>query len=264
MCSGSHRYGISASSPILFEKLLIVHADVELGALLAFDKETGREVWRVATGSGDSWSTPLVVQADGRAELVFHHTDVYHSENRTAKVAAVDPRTGKPLWDCFILKDYFCPSPVARDGVIYWLAYQKGAAVRAGGTGDVTASHVLWTTTRGTEICTPIIHDGHLYWTNEESGVAFCLNARTGAVAYQERLEPKSGRIYASGVLAGDRIYYVSRESGTYVVEAKPAFRLLAHNRLEGDTSVFNGTPAISRGQIFLRSDRYLYCIGKR
>ena len=67
-------------------------------------------------------------------------------------------------------------------------------------------------------------------------------------------LEPKPGRIYASGVLAADRIYYVSREQGTYVVDAKPTFRQLAHNRIESDTSIFNATPAISRGQLFLRA----------
>ncbi len=258
-----HSWG-SASSPILFENLLIVHADPESHALLAFDKQTGRQVWSVPTGSGDSWSTPLVVQTGGRQELVFHHTDAYNSEDRTATVGAVNPRTGETLWKCTLLKDYLCPSPVAHDGVIYWLAYQKGAAVRAGGSGDITGSHVLWTAPRGTEICTPIVHEGHLYWTNEESGIAYCVNAKTGEVAYQERFEPKPGRLYASGILIGDRIYYVSREKGTYVVEARPQFRQLAHNRIESDQSIFNGTPAISRSDIFLRSDRFLYCIGKR
>ena len=265
MGSSEHSWG-SASSPILFENLLIVHADPDTRALIALDKQTGREVWRVPTGSGDSWSTPLVLETGGRYELVFHHTDSYHHQTKglPALVAAVNPRTGEQLWQCSILKDYLCPSPIAKDGIIYWLAHQKGAAVRAGGSGDVTASHVLWTTTRGTEICTPILHDGYLYWTNEVSGIAHCLNAKTGAVAYQERLEPKPGRIYASGVLVGERIYYVSREGGTYVVEAKPKFRQLAHNRIESDASVFNATPAISRGQLFLRSDRFLYCIGKK
>jgi outer membrane protein assembly factor BamB len=259
-----HSWG-SASSPILFENLLIVHADPEIEALIAFDKQTGREVWRVPTGEGDSWSTPLIVQTGGRQELVFHHSAGNRPESGgSAKVCAVNPRTGEPLWECRILKDYLCPSPVAHDGVIYWLCYQKAAAVRAGGKGDVTDSHVLWKAARGTEICTPIVHGGHLYWAHQEEGFAFCLDAKTGAVAYQERIEPKPGLMYASGVLVGDRIYYVSREKGTYVVEAKPAFRLLAHNRLESDTSFFNGTPAVSRGRMFLRSDRFLYCIGTK
>jgi outer membrane protein assembly factor BamB len=258
-----HNWG-SASSPILFENLLIVHADPEKQSLFGLDKATGREVWRVPTGDGDSWSTPLVLETGGRHELVFHHTDAYHTPRRTAHVAAVNPRTGEPLWECTILKDYLCPSPVAGNGVVYWLAHQNGAAVRAGGKGDVTGSHRLWTTTRGTEIGTPILHEDHLYWAHEENGMAYCLDAKTGAITYQERLSPTPGRLYASGVLVAGRIYFVSRERGTFVVEAKPKFRQLAHNRIESDTSLFNGTPAISHGQMFLRSDRFLYCLGKK
>ncbi|MGV3754018.1 MAG: PQQ-binding-like beta-propeller repeat protein, partial [Verrucomicrobiota bacterium] len=230
----------------------------------AFDKATGRKVWSVHTGAGDSWSTPLLVKTAGRTELVFHHNDAYNSADRTARIAAVDPRTGQSLWQCALLKDYLCPSPVAQDGTIYWLGYQKSAAVRAGGSGDVTATHVRWTAARGTEICTPVLHEGHLYWTNEESGLAYCANAQSGELVYQERLEPKPGRLYASGVLVNGRIYYVSRENGTYVIAAKPQFRLLAHNRLASDASIFNATPAISQGHLYLRSDRFLYCIGTK
>ncbi|MEW6302741.1 MAG: PQQ-binding-like beta-propeller repeat protein [Verrucomicrobiota bacterium] len=258
-----HNWG-SASSPILHENLLIVHADPESHALLAFDKQSGRRVWSVPTGSGDTWSTPLIVPAGGRHELVFHHSDVYHSEDRTASIGAVDPRTGETLWKCTLLKDYLCPSPVARGGVIYWLGYQKAAAVRAGGKGDVTASHVLWNAARGTEICTPILYDGHLYWVNEASGVAYCANAATGQLAYEQRLEPNPGRLYASGVLVRDSLIYVSRENGAYVVEAGPKFRQLANNRIASDRSLFNGTPAVSRNRMYLRSDRFLYCIGQK
>lgn len=123
---------------------------------------------------------------------------------------------------------------------------------------------MLWTTARGTEVCTPIVHEGCLYWAHQESGIAYCLDAKTGDVVYEERLQPAPGGLYASGVLVGGRIYYVSRERGTYVVEAKPQFRQLAHNRIESDTSLFNATPAVSRGRMFLRSDRFLYCVGKR
>jgi outer membrane protein assembly factor BamB len=259
-----HNWG-SASSPILFENLLIVHPDIEHRALYALDKQNGCEVWHVETGTGDSWSTPLIVEAAGRQELVFHHSAADHKDKSgTALIAAVNPRNGEPLWECRTLRDYLCPSPVAKDGFIYWLGYRNAGAVRGGGKGDVTATHVEWTATRGTSVCTPVLHDGHLYWANEENGLAYCLNAKTGAVVYSERLQPPPGRLYASGVLAGDRIYYVSREKGTWVVEAKPSFRQLAHNRIESDNSIFNGTPAICGNRLFLRSDRFLYCIGTK
>jgi outer membrane protein assembly factor BamB len=188
-----HIWG-TASSPILFENLVIVHADPEVEAILALDKMTGREVWRAKTGKGDSWSTPLVYEAGGRPELVFHHTSAHHQPEKrgTATVGAVNPRTGEALWQCDILKDYLCPSPIQKDGVVYWLG-QPSAAVRAGGNGDVTGTHVLWKNPRGSEICTPILHEGHLYFVNEASGVVYCVDAKTGADVYQQRLEPASG-----------------------------------------------------------------------
>jgi hypothetical protein len=255
----SHSWG-SASSPVLFENLLIVHADIEAHALLAFDKQSGRDVWRVPAGKqdyGDSWSTPLLVDVAGKPELVFHR-----SAGEPGTLAAVDPRTGQPLWECGVLKNYLCPSPIAHNGVIYTIAYQKGAAVRAGGRGEVSQSHVLWKMNKGSEICSPVYHQGHLYWTSENGGMAYCIDAATGQTVYQERL-PNPDRIYASAVLADGRLYYVSRDKGTYVVAARPKFELLAHNVIESDTSVFNGTPAISNGQLFLRSDKHVYCIGK-
>jgi outer membrane protein assembly factor BamB len=105
-----HSWG-SGSSPVLFGNLLIVHADIEDTALIAFDKQSGREVWRVPTGDqqfGDSWSTPLVVDVGGKPELVFHR-----SKGEPATLAAVDPRTGQPLWECGVLKNYLCPSPIS-------------------------------------------------------------------------------------------------------------------------------------------------------
>jgi outer membrane protein assembly factor BamB len=255
-----HSWG-SAASPILFENLLIVHADIETHALMAFDKQTGQEVWRVPTGKqshGDSWSTPLVVDVSGKPELVFHR-----SVGEPATLAAIDPRSGQPLWECGVLKDYLCPSPIAHNGVVYAIAYQKGAAVRCGGRGDVSQSHVVWKINKGSEVSSPIYHDRHLYWTSTEGGIAYCVNAATGQTVYQERLTD-AGIIYASGVLAEGRIYYPSRKKGTYVVAAKPKFELLAHNVIESDTSVFNATPAIHQGRLLLRSDRFLYCIGTK
>jgi outer membrane protein assembly factor BamB len=116
---------------------------------------------------------------------------------------------------------------------------------------------------RGAEVVTPVYYAGHLYWANEH-GMANCIETRNGKLVYTERIEPSSGRIYASGVLAEGRLYYVSREKGTYVVAAKPKFELLAHNTINDDSSVFNATPALEDGRIYLRSDKFLYCVGKK
>ncbi|MCU0979983.1 MAG: PQQ-binding-like beta-propeller repeat protein [Pirellulaceae bacterium] len=94
-------------------------------------------------------------------------------------------------------------------------------------------------------------------------GTIYCVDAKTGKSAYEERLDPRPGKIYASPLAADGKLYYVSRDAGVYVVAARPQFELLAHNKIESDTSVFNGSPAVADGRLLLRSDRALYCIGK-
>jgi len=115
----------------------------------------------------------------------------------------------------------------------------------------------------GSNVPSPVCHRGYLYWANEKGGM-FCVNAKTGEVIYKERLRPSPGLIYASPVAADGKVYYVSRTKGTYVLAAKPEFELLAHNTISDDDSVFNASPAISNGQLLLRSDEFLYCIGSQ
>lgn len=255
--TGFHDWGSSAS-PVIFDNLVIFHADIENAALIALDKNSGEPVWKVRTGGQDSWSTPCLARVDDRHELIFHH-----SKGESATLSAVDPRNGTDLWSCRVLKDYLCPSPIVIGGVCYVLAHGRGGAVRLGGRGDVTSSHLKWTINKGTEVCTPLYHDGHLYWAHQSDGIAYCVEASTGRIVYEERIRPRPGLIYASGVLAGGRIYYVSRENGTFVVAAEPKYRLLAHNTISADDSIFNATPAISRGNLLLRSNKFLYCIGQ-
>jgi outer membrane protein assembly factor BamB len=256
----------SASSPVLTGDLVIVNAAVEENAIVALDKQTGREVWRTPT-PGASRSTPLLIETGGSRELVFHLGESYGGGKADPSgLAAVDPADGRKLWECVSLNSYLNPSPIAHDGVIYAVGCHpnRAVAIRAGGRGDVTATHLVWDIKHGSEVGTPVFYRGRLYWANEESGVVYCVDAADGAVVYQERLNPRPGRIYASAVIADGKLYYVSRENGTYVLPAEPRFELLAHNVLAADGSVFNATPAVSRGQLLLRSDRFLYCIGRR
>jgi hypothetical protein len=106
-----------------------------------------------------------------------------------------------------------------------------------------------------------LVHAGHIY-SIDDRGIASCVRADDGEVLYTHRLG-EGGRFYASPILAGDKLYAVSREQGVFVLAAGPEFRLLAHNRFSSDNGVFNATPAVSRGQLFLRSDRYVYCLGR-
>lgn len=254
--TGTHNWG-SATSPVLHENLVIVNASVESGALVALDKNRGNQVWR-AEGIARAWNTPILVQApDGGTELVI---------SMQGAVVGYDPSTGKELWRCRGIDDYIVPSAIAHEGVVYAIGARQNTAlaVRAGGRGDVSESHVLWRIGKGSNVSSPVYYEGHLYWISESRGVAYCVDAATGEVKYEERVSPRPDRVYASPVAADGKVYYVSREEGTFVVAARPEYELLAHNDLSPDTSVFNGTPAVSNGQLLLRSNQSLYCIGTK
>ena len=250
------RFG-SGASPILYKSLLIVNASIEGSAIVALDKQTGNEAWKAPfSGYGGSWSTPIIVETEtGRKDLVIAVTD---------EIWGLNPDTGKLRW--YAITEHgrpICPSVIAKDGIVYAIGGRSGRAiaVRAGGKGDVTKTHVVWTANVGSYVSSPVIHNDHLYWANDR-GISYCLNAKNGEIAYQQRLSGAGG-VYASAVLADGKLYVVSRENGTFVLAAKPEFEQFAHNEFKSDGSIFNASPAVTNGQLLLRSNEFLYCIGK-
>jgi outer membrane protein assembly factor BamB len=147
---------------------------------------------------------------------------------------------------------------------VYCLGGRPGGslAIRTGGRGDVTDSHRLWTSRKGGNVSSPVFFGDHLYWMHDNLGIAFCASLETGALEYEQRLEG-AGMVYASPVLVGDRIYYLTREGRAFVVRAAPRFELLATGDLR-DGTVFNASPAVAGGRRYVRSDGWLYCIGKK
>src|SRR5688572_17668770 len=249
----------SATSPVLYKDLVIVNASIESESLVALDKKTGKVVWR-ATGVKESWHAPaLVTTADGKTEIVIAVI---------RKVLAFDPDKGEPLWRCDTgINWYMCPTPVAKDGIVYVIGGRTpngSLAIRAGGRGDVTASHKVWSLNKGSNVPSPILHDGHLYFAHENLGIAYCVNAKTGELVYEERLEPSPGQIYASPVLAGGRLYYVGRGGRAVVLAAQPKFDRIGEATLENNRGMFNASPAIAGQHLLLRSNRALYCLGEK
>jgi outer membrane protein assembly factor BamB len=156
---------------------------------------------------------------------------------------------------------------VARDGIVYEVVGGPGgggaAAVKAGGRDDVTKTHVLWSNRKNSSyITSPVLAGDYLYWVNDQ-GIAQCISSKTGEQAYQQRL-PGAGQLYASITAAGDKLYAVTRDKGTFVLAAKPEFEQLAQNQLDDDAGICNAAPAVSHGRILLRSNKYLYCIGAK
>jgi len=251
-----HPWG-SGASPMLHGDLLFVNAGLESDTLYALDRRTGDEVWSVK-GFPASWGTPTLAKVGDREELIV---------NANGKLRALDPTTGQELWFCQAIRAAeLCPSVLVHDGVCYVIGHPGGEAmaVKAGGNGDVTATNVLWRIKKGSNVGSPVWHQGHLYFVNDSRGMALCVDAKDGKVVYEEKISPARDRWYASPVLAKDRLYYVGRTSGTVVLAAKPAFEVIATNVIADDTSVSNASPAVAEGRIYLRSDRFAYCFGKK
>lgn len=250
----------SAASPIVHDGLVIVNASAESEALVALDAESGREVWRAqAGGLAGTWSTPIVVEAEvdrtKRQDVVL---------GVPGEVWGFNPKTGKLVWYASgVDENVLCTSQVAGNGVVYLIGGRAGAAVavRAGGKGDVSQTHVLWRARVGSYVPSPVLYEGHLYWVSDQ-GIACCVNAENGKVLYRERL-PGNPAFYASVLVAAGRLYAVSRFEGTYVLEARPEFKLIAQNVISNDKSDFSASPAVADGCLFIRSQQRLYCIGK-
>jgi outer membrane protein assembly factor BamB len=258
--SSNRRWG-SAASLIRHGDLVIVNAAEESQSIRGLDRRTGREVWKAEAAALElAYGTPAIARlADGREEIVVAVP---------SEVWGLDPATGKIRWYAsHALTGNISPSVIVDGDVVYVFGGFRSAgslAVRAGGSGDVTKSHVLWTSKASSYVATPLLHDGHLYWIDDR-GQAFCSSAATGAQVYRSRVAEITGGgrpVYASPVLSDGRLIVATRWGGTLALPAKPDYAVLACNRFAGDESDFSGTPAIADGRLYLRSGRFLYCVG--
>ncbi len=241
---------------------MIVSAAEESQSIRGLDRKTGREVWKAEAAALElAYGTPAIARLpDGREELVVAVP---------SEVWGLDPATGKIRWHAaHALTGNLSPSVVVNGDVVYVFGGFRSAgslAVRAGGSGDVTKSHVLWTSKASSYVATPLLHEGHLYWIDDR-GQAFCSSATTGEQVYRSRVAEIAGGgrpVYASPVLSAGRLIVPSRWSGTLVLPAEPRFEVLACNRFAADESDFSGTPAIAGGRLYLRSGRFLFCVGE-
>ena len=258
--SSNRRWG-SGASPVLYKHTVIVNAAEESRSVRALDRLTGQEVWKAEADSLElCFATPMLVDCEGgRTDLVLAVP---------GELWGLNPDTGKLRW--FAETDIagnISPSVVAADGVVYvtgGFPRQGSAAVRAGGKDDVTKTHVLWSSQNASYVPTPVVLGGYLFVVSDQ-GFAMCFEPKTGNLVFKERLPGASSGggkpFYASPVHANGQLYAVSRRNGTFVFEAKPEFKLVAHNQLTDDDSDFNATPAVVDRQLFLRSNRTLYCI---
>ena len=257
-----------AASPLLHQGMLYVPVlhGMKTDApsyVLKIDGKSGKTLWKVdrptdaVVESPDAYTTPALLEYEGKKEIVVSGGDV---------VTGHDLNDGKELWRAHGLnpgkaRNYrIIASPVVAGGlVIAPTRIRPMIALRPGGRGDITATHTAWTFDRGPDVPTPV-SDGKLLYCVSDRGVVEVLDVKTGTVVYgPERLKPA---IYsASPVLADGKVYVTSEEGLTSVFRAGPKFELLAENPSEEYTL---STIAVSQGQLFLRTEKFLYAIGKQ
>ncbi|HTG95037.1 MAG TPA: PQQ-binding-like beta-propeller repeat protein [Pyrinomonadaceae bacterium] len=245
----------TGTSPIVYRDLVIVQCDEENGEssfIVAMNKNTGKEAWRTPRKVQVSWSTPLLVQTSKRAELITSGTEF---------VIAYDPATGQELWRHNGVKSNAIPSPVANNGVVFVSAgfpAKIAMAITLGGTGDL-ADTVLWKYAKGTAyVPSPILYGDYLYLTSDR-GVLTCLDAKTGEVKYEGGRVPVPATFTASPVAFDGKILLTSEDGDTFVVKAGPKHEILGTNSVGEPVYA---SPAVADGNIFIRGERNLYCIG--
>jgi outer membrane protein assembly factor BamB len=239
------------SSPIVYRDLVILPCFHELASyLIALDARTGATRWKIDRGSKVlSYSTPLVVKTADGDELVL---------NTSEAVEAYDPATGKALWRVDEVSRFAIPMPVHHGGVVYASrGYRSGpyAAIRTGGRGEITKSHVVWKVPTGAPyIASLVYYDGLLYMAGDV-GVVTCIDAQTGGRVWQERLDG----VFTASPAAGDgKIYLLSESGETIILRAGRKPEVVARNRIDGRLLA---SPAISRGRLFLRTDDHLFSV---
>lgn len=262
----------NASSPVLHGDLAFLYFGPGPGShLLALDKKTGKTVWKfdepgIEVGKRTdgfrgkepgiicTYSTPLIVKAGGREELIMSFPRY---------LRAFDPKSGKELWHCDGLNPLIYTSPIHGEGVVVAMGGYFGntVAVKPGGSGDVTGSR-LWHHVRNKAgIGSGVIHDGHIYFMAAD-GIGHCHKLATGENVWSERLRgpgPK-GDSWSSMVLAGDRIYILNQSADCIVLKASPKFEVLTANSLGNE--MCNASVAPSDGDLFIRTYKHLWCIG--
>ena len=264
--SDPRRWG-SASSPIVVDGVVVVVAGPERRSIVGLDAKSGSELWSADSEAlANVWGTPVTAPGrDGATDVVLA---------TPGELWGLNPATGKIRWFAGAVgEDGFNTSAVVADGVAYCIEGRSGGsiAVRTGGKGDVTDSHVVWSGRDANRFGTPLVLDGRVWFVANR--IANCLDAATGERLFQSRLPGGGergggggfgrGGDYASPVAAGGKVFYVTSDGQVHVLASAATLESLAVNDLGEEGETFAATPAIADGAIYIRSDRHLWCFSE-
>ena len=246
------------SSPAVYKDKVFVQWDHQQKSYLyALDKKTGKEAWTAEREEITSWATPLIVEVNGKAQLITSATN---------KVRSYDAETGEIIWECTGMTRNVIPNPMYADGILYLMSGFRGNAIKAidlaKAKGDITATGtVLWEYNQDAPYTpSPVLMDGKLYFLKGNNGIMTCLDAKDGKVLYSNQKLDGITNIFSSPTGNKDKIY-VAATNVINVVKAGPEFSILAKNTLD-DT--FHASPVMVGNELFLRGFKYLYCISEK
>ena len=248
----------TAGSPLLYRDRLIIFQDHggESGSFItALDKRTGEQLWRTPRDATVGWNSPIAIRVGEHDEIIV---------SSQGRVQAYAPDTGKELWSVRGNTSEAIPTPVVGHGLIFCSSGRAGPtlAIRPGGAGDVTETHVVWKTPKGSPfVPSPILNGDYLYIVNDMSGVATCYEARTGKLMWQGRLgEARREGFTASPVAVNDKIFFTNDNGETFVLKAGTSFALLHVNHLNERVLA---SPALVDGHWYFRTEKHLIAIGR-
>jgi outer membrane protein assembly factor BamB len=247
-------YHGTAGSPLLYKDRVILYQDQSRESFIAaFDTRTGRTVWSTPREASVGWGTPIAVRVGDHDEIIV---------NGQRQVVAYHPDTGAELWRCGGTTFEVIPTPVVGYGMVFCSSGRAGPtlAIRPGGRGDVTRTHVEWTSPRGSPfVPSPILYGEHLYMVNDMQSIATAFDARTGALVWQERLGvARREGFSASPVAFNGKVFFTNDEGETFVLKAGATFELLGINRIGEPTLA---TPALVDGRWYVRTASHLFAL---
>jgi hypothetical protein len=249
----------TAGSPLLYKDRVILYQDQRAPGgsfVAAFNAATGAQVWRTDRKERVGWGTPIAIRAGDRDEIIV---------SSMQRVYAYDPANGRELWSAGGNLFEVIPTPVVGEGMVFASSGRAGPtlAIRPGGSGDVTNTHVVWKAAKGSPfIPSTLLHDGVLYMVNDMASIATAYDAKTGEVLWQGRLgEAARESFSASPVIVDGKVFFTNDQGETFVLAAGREFKLLHVNTLNARTLA---SPALVDGKWYFRTGAELVAIGKR
>jgi outer membrane protein assembly factor BamB len=249
-------YHGTAGSPLLYKDRLILYQDQFSGSFIAaFNTRTGQELWRTRRSANVGWGTPIAVGVGDHDEIIV---------NGQNSVNAYDPDRGTELWRCGGTTYEVIPTPVVGYGMVFCSSGRAGPtlAIKPGGKGDVSRTHLAWTSPRGSPfVPSPILYGEHLYMVNDMASIVTAFHAQTGKALYQGRLGVAQREGFSASPVAVDgKVFFTNDDGETFVLRAGPTFQLMHVNKL--DEGVL-ASPALVDGRWYFRTNRQLLAIGR-